>query len=487
MHKLAIVLFLILFHFEDLLGQTNSQWPLPLAQDTFNLGFNIQRTMSRLEETRKNGSDEEIRILFYGQSFVKQAYWLDISEDLRKRFPNANLHIENLAIGGFTNKYLLQTSNIDVIPFYPDLIIYQAQGSPYALDSTIFNIRSQTTAEIILMNSVWKPRDEENPALGWSELYGHTYIPSIASKYGCGYIDTRTLWHKYLDDNQLRAEEVLDETGHMNEYGEFLHAELVKPYFKFQPHHPPESYSGTIHTLLLDRDYKATEEGIRLTASGNRIEVFFDDEIPEGFNAEILIDGKKLSEFEGAFIATRPNGTTQLDWPWEVYAFYSVGWNSVPLEEKWILTVTEVGPNSSWVKYNVNGSKTGYDGEGDSRKLFQSNSGRVVIHPNWWHLKRSYDFMSAREKNKAMTAGRIASDSKETAFPIEVGYTFQWETTLIGKDIITYDNISNSNGGLTIAQGIPNSNHQIQIKTSKRHAELIKKVKVYQPPMSRSL
>jgi len=460
-------------------------WNFPKEQDEKSLGINIQRTMQKLHRTNEAKSKEEVRILFYGQSFVKQDYWLEVAADLKKRFPNSNLNIKNLAIGGFVNSFLNQTVHVDVIPFYPDLVIYQAQGSHHDLDSTIRLIRTHTTAEIILMNSIWKVADEKNPALGWSEIYSHNYIPLIAAKYGCGYIDTRTLWHEYLNDNKLKAEVLLDETGHMNKFGEFLHGELVKPYFKLQPKFPELGYSGAIQSLKKNKDFSPSKNGISFTATGNKIEIYFEEKVPEDFIAEIKINGKKPSEYKGAFAATRPNGATELDWPWEVYAFNNVMWDATPLEEEWQLKVTEAGERSEWIKFEVEGSKTGLDGNGDSREVFRSNSGRVIIDPSWWHLKRSFGFMSAREDNKVMTAGKAASGTKETANPIYKDYEFKWKIRQLGYDQINSNDVKARNGVIVIAQGIPNKSHEIEILTLEKNADLIKEFKVYQPPIKK--
>jgi len=464
-------------------AQTASKWPLPEPQDNFNLGVNIQRTMQRLQASNEGKDKEEIRILFYGQSFVKQAYWLAVVADLKKRFPKAKLTVQNSAIGGFTNSFLAQTIKIDALAFYPDLLIYQAQGSHHALDSTISLLRKKTTAEIVLMNSIWKVEDEQNPALGWSERYSHTHIPTIAAKYGCGYIDTRTLWHRYLNKNNLKAETLLDETAHMNEYGEFLHAELVKPYFTYQPDHPNLNHSGEIHVLHKGEDFNADANGLSFSAKGNRIVLYFETGVPPEFEAEVYIDGKKPSQFKGGFTATRPNGKTDADWPWEVYAFYNVEWHTLPLEETWKLTVTEVDGQSNAIKFKVEGSRTGFDGYGESEKTFVSNSGRVVIEPLWWHLKRSYGFMSAKKENEAMTAGRTASEAKETAKPIAKGHLFEWQLEQLGMDRIAANTVADRNGILTVAQGIPNTEHQITLKTTKEFADLITRIKVYEPSL----
>jgi RNA:NAD 2'-phosphotransferase (TPT1/KptA family) len=60
---------------------------------------------------------------FYGQSITEQGWWKIVSEDLKTRFPNANLIIENRAIGGHSSQLLVKTAEADLYPFQPDLVI----------------------------------------------------------------------------------------------------------------------------------------------------------------------------------------------------------------------------------------------------------------------------------------------------------------------------------------------------------------------------
>lgn len=80
----------------------------------------IQRTMRSLAGERNPG--EKIRILFYGQSITAQRWRDHVVADLKKRFPEANLEIQNRAIGGFQSPALRRTAEHDLYPFYLSLI-----------------------------------------------------------------------------------------------------------------------------------------------------------------------------------------------------------------------------------------------------------------------------------------------------------------------------------------------------------------------------
>ena len=93
----------------------------------------------------------------------------------------------------------------------------------------------------------------------------------------------------------------------------------------------------------------------------------------------IRIDGKKPSEFPGAYAITRP-----VPPPWSPLALTRVDHESPLLIEPWTLTVTSVGADSKTWTFSVAGGLTGPDGEGTSDQPFRSNSGRVKIAPENW-------------------------------------------------------------------------------------------------------
>ena len=98
-------------------------YPPPTFGDTSGWGRNIQRTM-RLLATSTPQKRNTVRILFYGQSITEQPWWQAVADDLRARFPHANLVIENRALGGYASQLLVKTSETDLYPFYPDLLIF---------------------------------------------------------------------------------------------------------------------------------------------------------------------------------------------------------------------------------------------------------------------------------------------------------------------------------------------------------------------------
>src|SRR5262245_7998484 len=77
--------------------------------DTSSYGQHIQRTMSLLAGSTPEHHNT-VRILFYGQSITAPPWYKQVEADLKKRFPNADLTVENRAISGFASPYLFRTT-----------------------------------------------------------------------------------------------------------------------------------------------------------------------------------------------------------------------------------------------------------------------------------------------------------------------------------------------------------------------------------------
>ena len=67
-------------------------------------------------------------------------------------FRNANLVIENRALGGFASQMLVKTAETDLYPFYPDLLIFHVYGAHDKYEDIIRRVRERTTAEILQQN-----------------------------------------------------------------------------------------------------------------------------------------------------------------------------------------------------------------------------------------------------------------------------------------------------------------------------------------------
>jgi len=93
-----------------------------------------------------------------------------------------------------------------------------------------------------------------------------------------------------------------------------------------------------------------------------------------------------------------------------------------------------------FVRFRVDGSETGFDGEGTSSTRFVSNSGRVVIPPESW-----YPFITT------------------TRVPVPPGSTFSWPVVTSFQSEIFHSATLNTNRTTTVALGLANGTHRIRV------------------------
>src|SRR5678816_3902872 len=158
--------------------------PLPPAADSPAYGTNVQRTMTLLATSTPQRRNR-VRILFYGQSITEQNWWKLVAEDLRRRFPNADLDIQNKAVGGFASQILSRVAEHDVYAFYPDLVIFHAYGANNTYEEIIRGIRTRTTAEVLIqrdhVGAQWPVEnpDQKNP-MWWDHMMNNLSLIHIS-------------------------------------------------------------------------------------------------------------------------------------------------------------------------------------------------------------------------------------------------------------------------------------------------------------------
>ena len=436
----------------------------PPARDPSSLGAGIQRTMTLLK-TSTPQQRNTVRILFYGQSITEQDWWKEVARDLRARFPSANLIIENRAIGGFASQLLIRPAEHDVYPFYPDLLILHVYGSHIDYERLIKETRSRTAAEVLMLTDHVTQRppavidEKRDKASWWDDFMNRQFLPDTARKYGCGLADNRGAWTDYLKANQLEPQALLKDGVHLNDHGNHLMAALVKRYLVYRPDLDNARWRDLTKTF----DNLAWDNGsLKLEFEGNRVDLIGDprweSDQPDS-RLEIRIDGKRPSEFAGAYAITRPTPH-----PWSPLFLSRVDHDTMLVVEPWTLTVSSVAADSKRWSFSVAGGRTGPDGEGASDQPFVSNSGRVKIEPESW----------------------FRGFGKE---PVPRGYTIRWEVLPMFTDVVTTPlrgAAPDLEQVVTAAQGIPNGHHVIELRAEHKDASSrrppVRAVRVYRPP-----
>ncbi len=133
------------------------------------------------------------------------------------------------------------------------------------------------------------------------------------------------------------------------------------------------------------------------------------------------------------------------------------------LVEQWSARITETTPDASKFSFEVFGSKTGADGSGRSDRPFVSTSRRVVIQPEHWWLRRAWEY-----------------SKKELA----AGFEIRWEVKPLYADAIqpvrSVDAARETS--VTIAQGLPNTKHRLELRRAGSGGTEIRALRVWQPP-----
>lgn len=403
-----------------------------------------------------------VKVLFYGQSITAQDWWKEVARYLRSTYTNANLIIENRAIGGHSSQLLVKTAEADLDAFQPDLLIFHVYGSHLDYEKIFQRLRARTCADVILQTDhITKDEsltEETDPAkltpAQWDSWMNHSFLPATAAKYAACRADIHELWKKYLAANHLKASALLRDGVHLNQYGDWLMAELLKPYLaplSVKAGYDPFNASGvTTPQLALTPSQKT----LRLNWSGNRADVVFKPGATG--SVSVLVDGKKPSLIPGSYHFTRASYFPNSDWP----LLLKIGSQTPLVSEEWSAKLDNISVDGKVFHFTLRGSVTGADGEDWSTNRFVSSSGRVVIEPDDWNL-----------------AYCIAVYHR----PLPENHLVTWKSVLAGADTVQPSaqppGVENA---VTVAQGLANGTHTLELQ-GENLAELIQSVRFYRP------
>ena len=441
--------------------------------DTPSYGRNLQRTMRMLADSTAE-KPNTVRVLFYGQSITEQKWAKLVEDDLRRRFPHANLVVENRALGGYAAQLLVRTAETDLYPFQPDLLIFHVYGAHDKYEDIIRRTRERTCAEILMQTDhVVKPADlteETDPAKvpiqsgKWDAFMNHNWLPSLAKKYGAELCDQRAIWKRYLTDYALEPKALLKDDVHLNAHGEYLMAQCVNAYLRRDETLGPAPAEQWVRTLVVGKDIAWKDGKLTVEFEGARVDMVAGAG-GDGRTAAVTIDGRKPSEFAelNGFTraVTKPEGKWPVKWP----VIAPIGSEKLLLLEEWTLEARKDVVNEKLFTFTVTGSKTGPDGEGRSDAKFVSKSGRVVIAPEDWNV--SY----------AMSLAGIK--------PVPEQFAVKWkvEPRSVDEFALSGGKAAATEPVITLASGLPNTRHTLEI--SGGPDQPITAVRIYQPPLGR--
>lgn len=405
---------------------------------------NLNRTAHLL-----NTPFTEVRILIYGQSISMQKWWETVRDFAKARYPQNRLVVENRAIGGFSSERLKRMAENDVVPFYPDLVIFHDYGNEPDYEGIIRTIRSKTGAEIAVQTDhVAVGQNEE-----WHDRHANVWLPDLCRKYGLALIDVRRGWKDFLAKNNLPPKALLTDHVHLNERGNALMADLVNRLFAALP---TVGFSEkTVQTLQAGTDFRAKSGKIQVPVEGNRVDLVWGKTPNVASPISVMLDGKRPSDFSESYAHTRPSLSPEGFFLRRIGQLLAFDLGSQPQAEDWSLTVLSVDSLRQSLRFGVTGSRTGPDGEGTSDTLFVSRSGRLRIPVDGWFFRKS------------------ENDFRQFSW-LKRGDVLRWRVFSMSRDTVVP-----STDPVTVVLGVPNGPHTLEL-TGKSLSGL-KEIRVYRP------
>jgi hypothetical protein len=439
--------------------------PVPRWQPDPGQREHLRRSLTLLQSSTPTDR-KTVRVLFYGQSITQQAWWKEVERHLRSTFTNANLVVENRAIGGHASQLLVKTAEADLYPFQPDLLVFHVYGSHVEYEKILRAVRERTCADILLQTDhITQDRsllEETDPAKlapkEWDAWMNHVFLPNTAAQYGACRADVHNLWKEYLKAHQLKAADLLRDGVHLNAHGEWLMAELLKAYLTSLP--PQAGYDPLneprVRTVPVSTN--AGQDSLRLEFTGNRVDLLFKPEAKG--SVAVLIDGKAPSAMPELYGFTRVSAFPGSDWP--LLLRVQAG---APLRtEDWSAKVDQLSSDGKVCHFSLHGTVTGEDGEGYSTNRFVSRSGRIAIEPEDWNLAYSVGVFKR---------------------PLPASHTATWQAVFRGADNATPPAAApGTEACVTVAQGLPPGAHVLELRGSGLVQQL-HAVRFYSAPASR--
>lgn len=393
----------------------------------------------------------EVRILVYGQSISMQKWWENVRDFVKNRYPQNRVLVENRAIGGFSSERLKRMVENDVLPLYPDLVIFHDYGNEPDYETIIRAIRSKTGAEIAVQTDhVAVGQNEE-----WHDRHADVWLPELCRKYGLALIDARRGWKDFLAKNNLPAKDLLTDHVHLNDRGNALMADLVNRLFVALP---TAGFSEkTVRTLRAGADFRVKSGKLQLPVEGNRVDLVWEKPATIARPISVLLDGKRPAAFAESYAHTRPSLTPEGFFLRRIGQLLHFDLGPQPQAEDWSLTVIAVDSVRQRLRFGVTGSRTGSDGEGRSDTLFVSRSGRVRIPADGWFFRKH------------------ENDFRQLSW-LKRGDVLRWRVFSMSRDTVVP-----ATDPVTVVQGVPNSPHTLEL-TGKSLSGL-KEIRVYRPPV----
>jgi hypothetical protein len=440
-------------------------------------GANLALTIRKLEQ----GFDPPRPFVIWavGSSWTRALGEGDtLKHRIRERFPNAPEIVYKRAIGSsMPYQYARGWVNQFVIAEQPDLILFYCHGETADLEAMLGDIKSKCTADVIL-GSVHNCRNEELTDAVIDNRYWANKA-KVASKYNCEWVNNRRECVQYMQEHKLPLftdtkgkDAFLADKVHQSAYGSliinenffrhFAHAQTVtcqpeeverrldatdcKSIRENETIKPGEGWLVSGKTLACSK----TGASLKMTFQGNRIDLI-GVQSSNGGTVRVLLDGQPARNIPAFFTTNVKTGKHNSGLAGYVKEraphWIQLGRDIVP--QTWTISTTDENNN-----YELKGSVTGADGKGDTKHLFKSNSGQIIIDPYFWRNPTGY------KSGETWVFDVVRTTLDKVSFAGQTGKLFR----------------------IKVSQNLSNSEHNLELITESDGSVAIVGFDVFEPP-----
>ena len=372
--------------------------------------------------------------------------------EVPKLFPNAPpIQYQKMVGNSCPWQYVRGWARHLVVPDQPDLVLIYTLGDPVDLEKLIVELRSQTTADIIVPSIHWRTAGAKTWGISEDSPQQNVQaVRDVCRKHDVEFVENRRDWATYLRENDLPIESLLKDAVHQSEYGaKIINANIIAHLrnpkrFSYEP----ESREYRIEPVRGD------DGSLKATFIGNRIDLI-GTMTDGGGKWSVRLDGMPAEEIDAFLMSyVQPDndnarvgrGSNPRD---QSPHGITLGTNIVP--QSWTIVMT-----SDKGDYELTGSVTGSDGQGNAFIPFVSESGQIKIEPELWRRaerNRKGDRFTFGVKRSVLSQIELNSQAKKR---------FQ----------------------LRIAEGLSNGRHELELIPIGIPSGTIEYFRAYRPPMN---
>jgi len=365
-------------------------------------GANMALTAQKLE----TGFDPPRPLLIWaiGSSFTNFLGNGDqLIEAIRQRWPDAPEIVYKKMVGNSTSYHFLRGwARHLVIPDQPDVVLIYNFGRTEELEKVIRDLREHTTADIIVPTLHWcvphkRVWPDPEAANSHQDPAG---LRELCEKYGVEFVESRRELTEYMLAHGLEVEDLLVDSVHQSRYAaKMINMNIARHFHRAeQAGYDPRSRERRLEVESSSSveaspdDWTPVDEGNALTSSdqGSSVRVSFTgsrvDLIgwrdPRGGNVEVWVDGKPAEQaavFYASYVQPERGNAPSPPNPPRDRSPHSVTLGGDIVPQQWTITMT-----SDQGDFELVGSVTGPDGDGNAFEPFASRSGQILIDPELW-------------------------------------------------------------------------------------------------------